>query len=320
MLGGFFCFYDAIILSKLLSASLFLTTKYLLLYKYINENGEFIMGRFFKIIFSVAFLIGSVQFLASNTEVQARFITSTEGDRVELPDKYFTNIDSYNKSMKEARRVNDLMNNWVNNPDKTFSELYPEEAAAHPEYAAMGSFNEFVDKRYHSRLTGLSKAETREVYRITYSDYANSMETISHGGLDTEGVKLSGDRGFNAMLTPSDITVFNGTGNSKITHALELGFKEWEKDKRFHFRLVDSDVDARVIVGDSNQVGLSSEYFEKYMSALYVPTIVYDNVLVQGLIVVSPDIEALDASDPQLIHTVIHELGHAIGRPDVDTL
>ncbi|WP_164507275.1 hypothetical protein [Companilactobacillus furfuricola] len=113
------------------------------------------------------------------------------------------------------------------------------------------------------------------------------------------------------------MTVYNQTGNKNVTFALEYGFKQWNKDPRFHFRMVDNPEDAKVVVTDLQHSQSRSKQFESDYDAFFSANIVYKNVLIQGEITLSDKTLSMDKNDPKLLHTVVHKLGHSIGRPDL---
>lgn len=274
------------------------------------------MKKIYLVIYSlILFILAGITGLQLH-DVEAYVVTDDEGEQVDIPDKYFlkspTEVDAEIDAV--AKPLDADINTWKTNPDMTFEQIDPNIVNTFPRLANIGTFNQFVQK--YSATLGVSPDFVEKYLMISADSYKTGMKYQMAGGLNDEGYSFH-TAAYNSILTPSDTTVYNETGNPKIENALKLAFAQWEKDPRFHYRLVDSPQDARVIVTDSSHADGKTDKLESSYQAVFLPTIVYNQCLVQSKIILSQKITELDANDPALIHTVIHELGHASGRQDI---
>ena len=272
-----------------------------------------LMKKFRGILITFAMIIGLVLPLFSNSVAEAKVVTDDEGQQVDIPDSYF--VKDVAEKEKSAHQGADfykpIFTYWAYNPNTPLSSINADLAKKMPDFT---TFNDFLDR--YNRVSHSNGEGNRELFSALAHDPYEFILLGNHGFLDDESVRIN-SLIYGAIAKPSDMTVYNGTGNAKIQNALSLTFKEWEKDPRFHFRMVNDSQKAKVVVTDLNHDSTSAKSFEPGFQAIFLPTIVYQQCLVQGKIVLSPDIEKLDMNDPELIHTVIHEMGHAVGRPDL---
>lgn len=282
------------------------------------------MGKLKRILLITVLAIVGV--LATNpcTVSKAYVVTDDEGEQIEIPDKYFLK-DPAVADKEDAERsqiTNAYIKKWIDNPDVPFNEVDPDIYKLYDKRKAPRTitFNQFVEsylnnKRLASTVT--TKDRTDQL-KNAFIKTVNSKNTVWKSELDTDGVSFVYFAGFASILKPSDYTVYNATNNPKVEHALNLAFEQWQKDDRFHFRLVDSPKNARLIVTDTNTISNTrSVQLEEGYLALFHPTQVYKSTLVQGEMVLSSQLEQLSQDNPKLVHAVLHEMGHAIGRPDL---
>lgn len=263
------------------------------------------------VLFGMTLLFGNF----GNGNVQAKVVTDDAGDQVDIPDKYF--LESYDSSVNDNNQkmwtyLWPFVNEWVNNPDTKLSDISPMMAQYLPE---LNTFNDLVE-RYSEYYPQYNRDNLEYILKGLLTQ--RNLVSFFPGNkiIDTEGVFVS-NRYFNYIAKPSDMTVYNQTGNRNVTSALEYGFKQWNKDTRFHFRMVDNPREAKVIVTDLVHSQSKSKQFESDYDAFFSANIVYKLVLIQGEITLSDKILSMDKNNPKLLHTVVHELGHSIGRPDL---
>lgn len=282
------------------------------------------MGKLKRILLITILAVVGVLATNPSTDSKAYVVTDDEGDQIEIPDKYFLK-DPAVADKEDAERsqiYNAYFQKWMNNPDVPINEINPDFYNTHfnKEAPATITFNQFIEGYLNKRrlaTTVTIKDRTDQIKNILIKGL-NSNNTFRKSELDTDGVSFVTFSGFDSILKPSDYTVYNATNDPKVENALKLAFQQWQKDDRFHFRLVDSPKNARLIVTDTNTISNNKaiQLEESYL-ALFHPTQVYKSTLVQGEMVLSSQLEQLSQDNPKLVHAVLHEMGHAIGRPDL---
>lgn len=282
------------------------------------------MGKSKRILLIVVLAIFGVLVTSPGTVSKAYVVKDDEGNQIEIPNKYFLKDPAVaDKEDAERSQIgNAYVQKWMNNPDVPFNEIDPDFYNAHigNKPPVTMTFNQVIESYLNKRrlaTTVTIKDRTNQLKDFLIKSF-NSKNSISRSELDTDGVSFVQFAGFNSILKPSDYTVYNATNNPKVEHALNLAFEQWQKDDRFHFRLVDSPNNARLIVTDTNTISNNNSIqLEAGYLALFHPTKVYKQTLVQGEIVLSSQLEQFSQDNPKLVHAVLHEMGHAIGRPDL---
>lgn len=259
------------------------------------------------VLFGMTFLIG-------NGNAQAKVVTDDAGDQVDIPDSYFLkNSDQLQANLdKQFEQIKPISTYWALHPDVQLSSLSPELAKKFPDFS---TFNELVNK-YHQLAPQYSIDDIRTTLLALAKDFSMLNKMGTHGFLDTEKVQIINPL-FSRIVQPSKMTVYNQTGSSKVDYALKYAFKQWSKDPRFKFRMVDSPKNARIIVTDLSHSKATSKNFEPNYEAAFIPTIIYYSTLVQGQIVLSQDVLNMDQNDPNFLHIIVHEIGHSMGRVDL---
>lgn len=277
------------------------------------------MSRGKPFLVSILLLFGVVMSFGITTNVKAYVVTDDEGEKIDIPDKYF--LESPEAKEKEMAHFTKVLGNsvdyWISHPDTPFIEINPEAARLKPAFAEWGTFNSVVARVEKTRaLENIPTNYTRKLVEMAAKDFNSSNSTLYESGLDTEGFRFM-SQSFSAILKPSDMTYYNATKNPKIDNCLKKAFMQWGKDKRFGFRMVNDPKDARIIVTDIDQDPSLSYAIEPQVEAAFVPTMIFHGTLVQGKIVLTSELESMPENRAELIHSVIHEVGHSIGRPDL---
>lgn len=271
------------------------------------------MGKFKFILINLVALVGFA-FLFGGNSVQARVVTDDEGEQVDIPDSYFLkNAEQLDAMLKkQGAELKPITTYWVNHPDTQFSELSPELSKKLPD---LTTFNEMV-KKIQQATPQYSLDDIRATFKAVGEDPYEILKQGTDGFLDTEKVPVLNPY-FTRIVKPSDMTYYNQTGNKKVDYALDYAFGQWSKDPRFKFRRVNDPKDAKIIVTDLQHSKATQQNYEPNYEAAFIPTVIYDTVLVQGQIVLSPQVLAMAQNDPNFLHIIVHEVGHSIGRVDL---
>lgn len=257
------------------------------------------------LIAAVAILMATVTVSFHNDESMAKTVVDDQNNVIEIPDKYFTNMPS--PELIETQTVLcRKMQYYFAHPAETITDpVVLNEVGT-------DTINKALDNAFNGKEGQRKHAEILENFKSQYLNPGDRALRLMAGGLDTGKVALEGSK-FVGILDPSDITVYNATGKKNVTEAIKYSMNEWSKTPYFNFRLVDDPKEARVIVGELNPGETAEEHIQgnfKLVSSYY-------NIEIQGKIGLSPNITNLNWDDTDLLHTVMHEMGHAVGRPDL---
>lgn len=254
--------------------------------------------------------------MLSTTEnsVEAKMITDDQNHTFDLPDKYFLDWKEYHFDTY----IQDYMNEYakiqyyLDNPDEDFQD-----PTIAQKFTNCKNIREYMQKGFEINPGYWGSTQNMlQFMKIRYSDPQDSALDTIWGGLETDDYQFE-DIGYTAVLNPTDFTIYNATGEISVTKALEASFKQWERVKPLHFRLVDSSKDARMVVLGPKDY--SDSTFDKgydFDGALIINS-TYHNCLIHATMLLSQKMVDSDGSDPKLVHTVMHELGHAVGMKDV---
>lgn len=260
-------------------------------------------------------LLGITLFSSNNNQVQARVITDDQGVQVDVPDSYFLkNADVIDANLKrQGDQMKPILKAWTENPNTQMSDISARMAMKYPD---LTTFNE-VTETFHKLEPQESKEEISNELAMYTNDPYQFLKMMFAGYLDTEKVLIFNGT-FERIAQPSHMTFYNQTGNKKVDYALKNAFAQWSKqDPRFKFSMVNNRRYAKVIVTGMSQAQINDSNFEPNYSAAFIPTITYYQVLIQGQLVLSPKVLAMDQNDPNFLHTIVHEVGHSIGRVDL---
>lgn len=268
-----------------------------------------------KILISMCLCLGLVPVSVPSIPAQARVLTDDEGDQIDVPDDYFLDDKVIRETKLWIKYALPSFQNWVKNPDTKMSDISSIVSKFYPD---LTTFNKFIDAYADSYKNG-TNAFYKENLKRYYTSLAFSPDVVNEmaDSLDDGNIHFFTSSIYGSIVKPKDITVYNATKNNRVNDALKISINEWKKDQRFHFRIVDNPQEARIILTDTNLNPEFEKNFEKNINGTFVPTQVYNEVLLKGYIVLSPDIEKDSTSDTKLTHDVMHEVGHVIGRRDI---
>lgn len=256
-------------------------------------------------IAALAIISAGLSYSFNDTASFAKTVVDDQKNVIDIPDKYFTNLPS-DQLVQSQKVFCQKMQYYFNHPDEKITD--PD--VLHE--AGVDTMNKAVESVFLAKEGTRTHESIMNNFKSNYADPMDRALLLVKGGLNTEGVELESEEISN-ILEPSDITVYNATGKQNITRAIRYSMNDWGKSPVFNFRLVNNPKDARIIVGELGP----EESTEKDIQGSFKVLSSYYKVEIQGKISLSPSITDLKWNDPVLLHTLMHEMGHSLGRPDL---